>query len=110
MQDSCLVQRSYHPIASPSARLPPNSWRCCATLRIGSRVAHPFNPAIESWFRKPPPCLQEDDVERKTAHDFDQDLLILFDAYVHGALDRRGFLDKAAKYAVGGVTAAMLLD
>jgi carboxymethylenebutenolidase len=47
---------------------------------------------------------------RKTAHDYDQDLLILFDAYVHGALDRRGFLDKAAKYAVGGVTAAMLLD
>jgi carboxymethylenebutenolidase len=47
---------------------------------------------------------------RKTAHDFDQDLLILFDAYVHGVLDRRGFLDKAAKYAVGGVTAAMLLD
>src|SRR5215813_53110 len=49
-------------------------------------------------------------MERKTAHDFDQDLLILFDAYVHGALDRRGFLDKAAKYAVGGVTALMLLD
>ena len=37
-------------------------------------------------------------------------MLILFDAYVHGALDRRGFLDKAKKYAVGGVTAAMLLD
>jgi len=36
--------------------------------------------------------------------------LILFDAYVHGDLDRRGFLDKAAKYAVGGVTAAMLLE
>jgi carboxymethylenebutenolidase len=49
-------------------------------------------------------------MERKTAHDFDQELLTLFDAYVHGALDRRGFLDKAAKYAVGGVTAAMLLD
>ena len=31
-------------------------------------------------------------------------LLILFDAYVHGALDRRGFLDKASRYAVGGVT------
>jgi carboxymethylenebutenolidase len=53
---------------------------------------------------------KEASLERKTAHDFDQDLLILFDAYVHGALDRRGFLDKAAKYAVGGVTAAMLLD
>jgi carboxymethylenebutenolidase len=49
-------------------------------------------------------------MERKTAHDFDQDLLILFDAYVHGIIDRRGFLDKAARYAVGGVTAAMLLD
>ena len=49
-------------------------------------------------------------MDRKTAHDFDQELLILFDAYVHGALDRRGFLDKAAKFAVGGVTAAMLLD
>lgn len=47
---------------------------------------------------------------RKTAHDFDQDVLSLFDAYVHGLIDRRAFLDRAAKYAVGGVTAAMLLD
>ena len=46
----------------------------------------------------------------KTAADFDPDVLILFDAYVHGALDRRGFLDKAAKYAVGSVTAAVLLE
>jgi carboxymethylenebutenolidase len=49
-------------------------------------------------------------MERKTAADFDQDLLILFDAYVHGDIDRRGFLDKARKYAVNGMTAAMLLD
>jgi carboxymethylenebutenolidase len=49
-------------------------------------------------------------VERKTAHDFDQDLLILFDAYVHGIIDRRSFLDQASRFAVGGVTAAMLLD
>jgi len=46
----------------------------------------------------------------KTAHDFDQELLTLFDAFVHGAIDRRTFLDKAAKFAVGGVTAMMLLD
>jgi carboxymethylenebutenolidase len=46
----------------------------------------------------------------KTAHDFDQELLILFDAYVHGAIDRRAFLDQAARFAVGGVTAAMLLE
>jgi carboxymethylenebutenolidase len=49
-------------------------------------------------------------MERMKASEFDQDLLNLFDAYVHGAIDRRGFLEKARKYAVGGVTAAMLLD
>ena len=49
-------------------------------------------------------------MERQTASDFDPDLLILFDAYVHGHIDRRGFLDKASRFAVGGVTAAMLLD
>ena len=48
-------------------------------------------------------------MQLKTAQDFDQDLLILFDAYVHGTIDRRGFLDKAQKFAVGGMTAGMLL-
>lgn len=46
---------------------------------------------------------------RQTAADFDQDLLILFDAYVHGDLDRRGFLQQAQRYAKAGVTAAGLL-
>lgn len=46
---------------------------------------------------------------RLTAQDFDQELLILFDAYVHGQLDRRGFLSKARKFAKAGVTAAGLL-
>lgn len=49
-------------------------------------------------------------MERKTAADFDQELLDLFDQYVHGGIDRRTFLDRASKFAVGGVTAAMLLD
>ncbi|PYR94478.1 MAG: carboxymethylenebutenolidase [Acidobacteria bacterium] len=49
-------------------------------------------------------------MERKTAKDFDQGLLNLFDQYVHGALDRRGFLERATKFASAGVTAAMLLD
>ena len=49
-------------------------------------------------------------MDMKTAQDFDPELLILFDAYVHGAIDRRGFLDRAAKFAVGGTTAVMLLD
>ncbi len=46
---------------------------------------------------------------RLTAQDFDQELLILFDAYVHGNIDRRGFLDKAQKFAVGGLTAVGIL-
>lgn len=49
-------------------------------------------------------------MDRKKASDFDQELLNLFDKYVHGGIDRRGFLDGAAKFAVGGTTAAMLLD
>ena len=49
-------------------------------------------------------------MERRTASEFDQELLDLFDEYVHGDIDRRGFLDRAAKFAVGGMTAAMLLD
>lgn len=48
-------------------------------------------------------------IPRLTAADFDQELLILFDAYVHGDLDRRGFLDRAQKFAVGGLTAAGIL-
>ena len=43
-------------------------------------------------------------MELKKASDFDQELLNLFDQYVHGDIDRRGFLDRAGKFAVGGVT------
>ena len=52
----------------------------------------------------------EVEMERKKAGDFDQELLNLFDQYVHGQIDRRGFIDRAAKFAVGGMTAGMLLD
>ena len=47
---------------------------------------------------------------RKQASDFDQELLNLFDKLVHGDIDRRQFLDRAAKFAVGGATAAGLLE
>jgi len=47
---------------------------------------------------------------RKTAADFDPEVLRWFDRYVHGDVDRRGFLNGVARYAVGGVTAAMLLE
>jgi carboxymethylenebutenolidase len=47
---------------------------------------------------------------RKQARDFDQRVLDLFDGYVHGLIDRREFLDRAAKYTAAGVSAAALLD
>ncbi|HEX3502670.1 MAG TPA: dienelactone hydrolase family protein [Xanthobacteraceae bacterium] len=49
-------------------------------------------------------------MERKRASDFPQELLNLFDQYVHGGLSRRAFLDKAQAFAVGGVTAAALFE
>jgi carboxymethylenebutenolidase len=47
---------------------------------------------------------------RLQASDFDPGLLRLFDEYVHGLVDRRGFLEGAAKFAVGGVSALSLLE
>lgn len=49
-------------------------------------------------------------MERKKASDFDQELLDLFDEYVHGIIDRRKFLDGASKFAVGGLTAAAIFE
>jgi carboxymethylenebutenolidase len=49
-------------------------------------------------------------MERKKASDFPQELLDEFHLYVHGDIDRRSFLDRAGKFAVGGLTAAGILD
>jgi carboxymethylenebutenolidase len=49
-------------------------------------------------------------MQRRTAADFHPEVLRWFDRYVHGLTDRRGFLNGVAKYAVGGITASMLLD
>lgn len=49
-------------------------------------------------------------MDRMKASDFPQELLNLFDLYVHGDIDRRAFLDGAKKFAVGGVTATMLWE
>jgi carboxymethylenebutenolidase len=48
-------------------------------------------------------------MERKQAADFDQELLDLYDAYAHGRIGRRGFLQGAARFAVAGLTAEALL-
>ncbi len=49
-------------------------------------------------------------MERKLASDFPPEVLKLFDGYVHGWMSRRDFLDRAGKYAVGGFTAAAMLE
>ena len=49
-------------------------------------------------------------MERKKASDFDPQLLSLFHRYVHGGISRREFLDGAAKFAIGGLTATALWD
>jgi carboxymethylenebutenolidase len=38
-------------------------------------------------------------MERKTAADFPQEVLDLFDKYVHGGIDRRAFLEGAQRFA-----------
>lgn len=47
---------------------------------------------------------------RTTAADFHPAILEIFDGYVHGKLTKREFIDRAAKFAAAGVTAAMILD
>jgi len=49
-------------------------------------------------------------MERAKASDFPQEVLNIFDLYIHGQIDRRGFLDRAQKYAVGGLTAVAMLE
>src|SRR5262245_52318538 len=49
-------------------------------------------------------------MERKQASDFDPQLLSLFHRYIHGGINRREFLDGAAKFAVGGMTAVGLWE
>jgi len=49
-------------------------------------------------------------MERKKASDFPPEVLKLFDGYVHGMMNRREFIDRAGKFAVGGFTAAAMLE
>ncbi|NWB99180.1 dienelactone hydrolase family protein [Pseudomonas gingeri] len=48
-------------------------------------------------------------MERLTAKDFAPELLELYDYYVHGKINRREFLDRAAKFTLGGLAATSLL-
>ncbi|HUE81486.1 MAG TPA: dienelactone hydrolase family protein, partial [Pyrinomonadaceae bacterium] len=49
-------------------------------------------------------------MERKVASHYPQELLDLFDEYQHGDIDRRTFLSRATKFAVGGLTVATIFE
>lgn len=48
-------------------------------------------------------------MDRKQATDFDQEILDLYDDYAHGRIERRDFLQNAAKFAAAGMTAEAVL-
>lgn len=49
-------------------------------------------------------------MERKNASEFNQEVLDLYDDYAHGRVNRRTFLERASKFALGGLTAGALLE
>jgi carboxymethylenebutenolidase len=49
-------------------------------------------------------------MERKQASDYPQELLDIFHEYQHGQIDRRTFMDRIGKFAVGGLTAAAIFE
>jgi carboxymethylenebutenolidase len=49
-------------------------------------------------------------MERKKASDYPQELLDLFHEYQHGDISRREFLDRAQRFAVGGMTAVAIWE
>jgi len=50
------------------------------------------------------------DTPRRKASDFDPRILEIYDGYVHGKMTKREFISRAGRYAVGGVTGAMILE
>ncbi len=49
-------------------------------------------------------------MERKVASDYPQELLDLFHEYQHGDITRRTFLDRATKFAIGGLTVSAIFQ
>ena len=49
-------------------------------------------------------------MQRLKASDFPREVLNIFDYYVHGEIGRREFIDRAAKFTIGGMSAAAMLE
>src|SRR6202158_1913180 len=86
-------------VALANVHAAPPRWRRCAALGRELQLPQAHLPARGVTA-----------MERKQASDFPPEVLKLFDGYVHGWVSRRDFLDRAGKYAVGGFTAAAMLE
>lgn len=49
-------------------------------------------------------------MNRKPASEFSPEVLSLFDELVHGGISRRQFLERAARFSLGGLTATAMLE
>ena len=49
-------------------------------------------------------------MERKKASDYPQELLDLFHEYQHGDISRRDFMERAQRFAIGGLTVTALFE
>src|SRR5690606_18774240 len=90
--------------------------------RICGHLAEPYRgntskqtcyPAANKEFQDMQPQQKRtgpDTSGRRKASDYPQEVLNIFDLYVHGDIDRRGFLDRTKKFAVGGLTGLALLE
>src|SRR5258706_3690295 len=85
----------------PSRTLPTITPRCAMAPSPLNRLDHDMLCA---------PTKKEFAMERKKASEFPQELLDLFHEYVHGDISRRSFMERAGKFAVGGLTAAAIFE
>src|SRR5687768_2422855 len=60
--------------------------------------------------RLPADPIQGETMQRKSASDYPQELLDLFHEQQHGDIDRRTFLGRSSKFAVGGLTVAAIFE
>src|SRR5947209_6654352 len=83
-----------------------NSSRCLVTIILMLTVwaACVTGPPSEFLSHK------GEGMERKAVSDYPQELLDLFHEYQHGYISRRAFLDRAGKFAVGGLTVAAIFE
>ena len=66
--------------------------------------------AIRPWYAPKNPSLEDICMSEVNTKELHPEIWKLFDQYVHGLIDRRGFLDGAAKYTAGSMTAVGILE